>query len=227
MKDPDYSNYIHEIYFCVRDGKLTQLKECLAEALAAGVPQKMILEQALLQGIVDVGDQFKNSEVFVPEVLVAARALNHGLDILSPSSDLQERPVLGTVVLGTVRGDIHDIGKRLVHIMMEREGLRVIDLGVNVSAEEFYDAVMEHGAGIVACSALLTTCLGEMKRVVNYFSEKGIRDKVKIMIGGSAASQRFCTAIGADYYHLEAHDSARWAREQFEAKKLGIPKNTD
>ena len=158
-----------------------------------------------------IGEKFKNNQVFVPEVLIAARAMNAGIGLLRPllvSSGVQSK---GTAVIGTVKGDQHDIGKNLVKMMMEGKGLQVIDLGVDVSAEKFYESAVEHHAQLVCCSALLTTTMGEMKRVVHLFQEKGMRDQVKIMIGGAPVTQNYCDTIGADCYTPDAASAAEAA----------------
>ena len=164
-----------------------------------------------------IGVKFKNNEVFVPEVLIAARAMKTGTEILKPylvSADVQPA---GKVVLGTVRGDFHDIGKNLVKMMMEGKGLEVIDLGVDVAPEAYVAAAKEHGAGVIACSALLTTTMGEMKNVVDLCVAEGIRDKVKIMIGGAPITDAYCKEIGADAYTSDAASAAEVALSYFTA----------
>jgi len=151
-----------------------------------------------------VGEKFKNNEVFVPEVLIAARAMNAGVEILRPhliSAGVESK---GTVVIGTVKGDLHDIGKNIVKMMLEGKGLAVIDLGVDVAPEAFVEAAKEHNADIICCSALLTTTMTEMKNVVDLAKDAGIRDNVKIMVGGAPITQNFCDSIGADVYTSDA-----------------------
>ena len=173
-----------------------------------GISPQEILEDGLLAGMNIIGGKFKNNEVFVPEVLVAARAMNKGITVLRPllvAAGVEEK---GTVILGTVKGDLHDIGKNLVRMMMEGKGLKVVDLGVDVPASAFIDAAKEHNAKIIACSALLTTTMGEMENVVKKANEAGIHDKVKIMIGGAPVTQSFCDQIGADCYTPDAASAA-------------------
>ena len=195
----------------VQEGRSAELLEHISAALEGGLSGEEILREGLLRGINELGEQFKNSEAFVPEVLIAARAMNRGLDLLAPALRQSREESRGTVILGTVRGDIHDIGKKLVRIMMEGQSLTVIDLGVDVSAERFYEAAVAHHAQVVGCSALLTTTMIEMKRVVQLFEKQGLRDRVRIMVGGAAVSQRFCDAIGADCYTADAYTAAQQA----------------
>ena len=191
---------LQEISEKLQQGKTKDIKVLVPQALEEGVPAKEILNEGLLAGMSVIGVKFKNNEVFVPEVLIAARAMKTGTEILKPylvSADVQPA---GKVVLGTVRGDFHDIGKNLVKMMMEGKGLEVIDLGVDVAPEAYVAAAKEHGAGVIACSALLTTTMGEMKNVVDLCVAEGIRDKVKIMIGGAPITDAYCKEIGADAY---------------------------
>ena len=199
---------LQEISEKLQQGKTKDIKVLVPQALEEGVPAKDILNEGLLAGMSVIGVKFKNNEVFVPEVLIAARAMKTGTEILKPylvSADVQPA---GKVVLGTVRGDFHDIGKNLVKMMMEGKGLEVIDLGVDVAPEAYVAAAKEHGAGVIACSALLTTTMGEMKNVVDLCVAEGIRDKVKIMIGGAPVTQTFCDQIGADCYTPDAASAA-------------------
>lgn len=155
-----------------------------------------------------IGDKFKNNEVYVPEVLIAARAMNAGTEILKPHLAESGVQAKGKVVIGTVRGDLHDIGKNLVKMMMEGKGLEVIDLGVDVSPEQFIAAYKENNADIIACSALLTTTMNEIKNVVDACVKEGIRDQVTIMIGGAPVTQAFCDSVGADIYAPDAASAA-------------------
>jgi methanogenic corrinoid protein MtbC1 len=162
-----------------------------------------------------VGIKFKNNEVFVPEVLIAARAMKAGTDILKPYLVSDNISAKGKVVLGTVRGDFHDIGKNLVKMMMEGHGLEVIDLGVDVAPEAFINAAKENGADIIACSALLTTTMAEMKNVVDLCTAEGIRDNVKVLIGGAPITEAFKNEIGADIYTSDAASAAEAAAALF------------
>ncbi len=197
-----------EISEKLQKGKTKDIKALVPKALEEGVPATDILNEGLLAGMSIIGVKFKNNEVFVPEVLIAARAMKAGTEILKPHLVSADAKPLGKVVLGTVRGDLHDIGKNLVKIMLEGKGLEVIDLGVDVAPETFVSAAKENGANIIACSALLTTTMDEMKNVVDLCKAEGIRDNVKIMIGGAPITDAFCEEIGADKYTPDAASAA-------------------
>lgn len=202
-----------EISEALQKGKKKDVAVLVQKALDDGLNPEEILNKGLLDGMEIIGEKFKNNEVYVPEVLIAARAMNEGTVLLKPH--LMEKGVkpLGKAVIGTVKGDLHDIGKNLVRLMLEGKGIEVIDLGADVSAEKFYEAYEEQGASIVACSALLTTTMIEMKNVVNYFTEKGKRDKVTIMIGGAPITDSYRESIGADIYAPDAASAADLAKE--------------
>ena len=168
----------------------------------------IFLREGMLPAMSAIGEKFKNNEVVVPEVLVAARAMNMGMALLKPyMADCGIEPA-GTAVIGTVRGDMHDIGKNLVKMMIEGKGLRVVDLGVDVSPEKFLEAAEENHADIICCSALLTTTMGEIKNILAYLEARNVRGKYKVMIGGAPVSQSYCDAIGADYYTPDAASAA-------------------
>ena len=190
-------NYIEEIVTFLQRGRAPKVKELVTEALSAGIEPEKILEEGLLSAMTTVGEKFKRNEVFVPEVLVAARAMNAGLEILKPYIAESGAISKGVVVIGTVKGDLHDIGKNLVKMMIEGKGIEVIDLGVDVPAERFIDSAIENKADIICLSALLTTTMGEMKNVVDAANAAGIRDKVKIMIGGAPITDSFKDSIGS------------------------------
>ena len=204
-----------EISEKIQKGKTKDIKALVPKALEEGVPAVEILNDGLLDGMNIVGIKFKNNEVFVPEVLIAARAMKAGTDILKPYLVSDNVSAKGKVVLGTVRGDFHDIGKNLVKMMMEGHGLEVIDLGVDVSPEAFINAAKENGADIIACSALLTTTMAEMKNVVDLCTAEGIRDNVKILIGGAPITEAFKNEIGADIYTSDAASAAEAAAALF------------
>ena len=203
---------LQEISEALQKGKAKVVTELVQKALDDGLKAEDILNQGLLAGMEVVGAKFKNNEVYVPEVLIAARAMNQGSAILKPALAESGVKAIGKVVLGTVKGDLHDIGKNLVRMMMEGKGLEVIDVGVDVPAEKFYEAYEKEGAQIIACSALLTTTMNEMKNVVDYFIEKGVRDKVTFMVGGAPITESFCKSIGADYYSADAASAADVAK---------------
>lgn len=199
---------LEDVSLALQAGRAPKVKELVQQAVDEGIPAKDVLEQGLLSGMSVVGEKFKNNEVFVPEVLIAARAMNAGVAILKPYLTEAGVEAKGTAVIGTVKGDLHDIGKNLVKMMLEGRGLNVIDLGVDVEPERFVQAAIDNEADIICCSALLTTTMGEMKHVVEAAAAKGIRDKVKIMIGGALVTQSFCDSIGADCYTADAASAA-------------------
>ena len=199
---------VNEISEAMQKGKAKKVKELVPQALEQGISAKVILEEGLLSGMNIVGEKFKNNEVFVPEVLVAARAMNAGTEILKPYMVSAGVEPLGKACLGTVKGDLHDIGKNLVRMMLEGKGIEVIDLGVDVSPEQFVQTAIDNNCGIIACSALLTTTMPAMGEVVEQAKAAGIRDKVKIMVGGAPVTDKFCEAIGADAYTPDAATAA-------------------
>ena len=199
---------MQEISTKLQAGKAKEVKALVQQAIDEGIPAQTILIEGLLKGMDVVGEKFKNNEIFVPEVLVAARAMNMGVALLKPLLAAQGVKASGKVCIGTVKGDLHDIGKNLVKMMMEGKGLEVIDLGVDVAPEAFVQAAMEHNANLIGCSALLTTTMPVMGEVVKAAEAAGIRDKVKIMIGGAPVSQEFCDSIGADAYTPDAATAA-------------------
>jgi len=204
---------LQEINELLQKGRAPKVKELVAKAIEEGIAPQTILDEGLLSAMDVIGEKFKNNEIFVPEVLIAARAMNAGAEILKPHLVSAGVKTKGKVVIGTVKGDLHDIGKNLVKMMLEGKGLEVIDLGVDVSAETFVEKAKEHGADIIACSALLTTTMGEMKNVVDKAIEAGIRDDIKIMVGGAPITQSFCDSIGADYYTSDAASASSVALE--------------
>ena len=189
-------------------GKAKDVQELVQQALDQKVPVKDILEQGLLDGMSIIGGKFKNNEVFVPEVLIAARAMNRGMELLKPyfaESGVEPR---GRVCIGTVQGDLHDIGKNLVKMMMEGKGFEVVDLGTDVPPDAFIKAAQEQNCQIVCLSALLTTTMPAMRRVVEAFEAAGLRGEVKIMVGGAPVTDEFCAQIGADAYAPDAASAA-------------------
>ena len=201
-----------EISENLQRGKAKVVKELVQTALDEGINVKDILN-SLLEGMGVIGEKFKNDEVYVPEVLVAARAMNMGAQILKPYLAESGVESLGRVCIGTVQGDLHDIGKNLVKMMMEGKGLEVIDLGVDVPPQTFVQAAIDNDCKIICCSALLTTTMGVMEEVVKAAESAGIRDKVKIMVGGAPVSEEFAKKIGADAYTPDAASAADKAAE--------------
>ena len=201
-------NILTEISENLQKGKAKVVKELVQTAIDQGVAAEMILSDGLLPGMAVVGEKFKNNEIYVPEVLVAARALNAGTELLKPLLAASGVTAKGKVCIGTVQGDLHDIGKNLVKMMMEGKGLEVVDLGTDVAPETFIKAVTEEGCQVICCSALLTTTMGVMEEVVKAAEAAGIRDKVKIMVGGAPVTEDFCKKIGADCYAADATSAA-------------------
>ena len=202
---------LHEISVQLQAGKAKIVKGLVQQAIDEGVPAQEILEKGLLDGMNVIGEKFKNNEVFVPEVLIAARAMNQGVALLKPLLAEAGVKASGKVCIGTVQGDLHDIGKNLVKLMLEGKGLEVIDLGTDVAPETFVQTAIDQNCQIICCSALLTTTMGVMGEVVKAAASAGIPDKVKIMIGGAPVNQAFCDQIGADVYTSDAASAAEAA----------------
>jgi corrinoid protein of di/trimethylamine methyltransferase len=202
-----------EISENLQRGKAKTVKELVQKAVDDGLPAVQILGEGLLSGMNIIGEKFKNNEVYVPEVLVAARAMNMGISILKPYLASSGVQATGKVCIGTVQGDLHDIGKNIVKMMLEGKGFEVVDLGTDVPAETFVATAKEQGCQIICCSALLTTTMDVMADVVKAAEAAGIRDQVKIMIGGAPITDAFCQQIGADAYTPDAASAADKAVE--------------
>ena len=202
-----------EISENVQRGKNKIVNELVQRAVDDGLPAAQILNEGLLSGMNIIGEKFKNNEVYVPEVLVAARAMNMGVQVLKPLLIEDGVKSTGKVCIGTVQGDLHDIGKNLVKMMMEGKGLEVVDLGTDVSPETFVNTAIEQDCQVICCSALLTTTMEVMADVVKAAESAGIRDKVKIMVGGAPITEEFCNRIGADKYTSDAASAADAAVE--------------
>ncbi len=185
-------------------GKAPVVQELVQKALDEGLQPGDILNGGLVKGMAIIGERFKKNEVYVPEVLIAARAMNSGMKVLKPKLVEAGVEPKGTVAVGTVKGDLHDIGKNLVCMMLEGAGFKVVDLGVNVESAKFVGAVQESGAQLIGMSALLTTTMGTMKDTIDAIKEAGLGGKVKVMIGGAPVTQSFADEIGADGYGADA-----------------------
>ena len=201
---------LEEISADLQKGKAKAVKELVQQALDQGISAKSVLQDGLLAGMDVIGGKFKNNEVYVPDALIAARAMNAGTEVLKPYLAESGVKAAGKVILGTVKGDLHDIGKNLVRMMMEGKGLEVIDLGVDVPTEKFVEKAKEQNADIIALSALLTTTMTEMKNVVEAVRNSDIKG-IKIMVGGAPVTDSFCKSIGADYYTADAASAAEVA----------------
>lgn len=197
-----------EISDFVQKGRAKNVKELVAQALDNGVTAKEILNDGLIAGMMSIGEKFKKNEVYVPEVLIAARAMNMGVVILKPYLTQEGVEPVGKAVICTVKGDLHDIGKNLVKMMLEGVGINCIDLGTDVSAEQVVEAVKENDVQIVALSSLLTTTMEYHKDVIDALTEAGLRDKVKVMVGGAPVSEEFAKQVGADAYASDAATAA-------------------
>ena len=202
-----------EISEAMQRGRAKLIKTLVPQALEEGIPAQEILQDGLLAGMDVVGRKFKANVIFVPEVLVAARAMNVGAELLKPYLSEAGVEPKGKVILGTVKGDLHDIGKNLVRMMLEGKGLTVIDLGVDVPPEKFIESAIENDCKIICCSALLTTTMPVMGEVVEKAVEAGVRDKVKIMIGGAPVTEAFGQSINADAYTPDATTCAEVAMQ--------------
>jgi len=193
-----------------QDDRVAQLTR---QGLEEGLDPLEILNKGLIPGMDEVGRRFKEGEMYVPDVLIAARAMRAGMAELRPLLSQSEVPSLGTVILGTIQGDLHDIGKNLVGIMMEGAGFEVIDLGVDVSPERFVQATREHHPRIIGMSALLTVTMMGMKRVLEDLQAEGLRNSIVAMVGGAPVTQAFAQEIGADGYSHDAVSAVETARE--------------
>ena len=203
------------------EGDAPSVKELTEKALAEGIEPARIVNEGLIPGMSEVGRRFKAGEFYLPEVLIAARAMHAGLDIVKPLFSRYDFKPVGTVVLGTVKGDLHDIGKNLVGMMLEGAGFEVIDLGVDVSPDKFVETVKERRSHVVAMSALLTTTMPSMKATIEALKEAGLQGEVKVLVGGAPLTQRYADETRADGYAPDAASAVDKAREL-----LGIPPAT-
>lgn len=195
----------------LQKGKAKEVRELVQQAVDEGIPSQIILEEGLLSGMGIISEKFKRNEVFVPEVLVAARAMSQGAALLKPLLIADGVKARGRVCIGTVKGDLHDIGKNLVKMMMEGKGLEVVDLGTDVAPETFIQTAKEQNCQVICLSTLLAGTMGVMEEVVKAAEAAGIRDRVKIMVGGAPVTEAFCRRIGADAYTPDAATAAEIA----------------
>lgn len=195
---------LNNISEALQRGDAEKVEELVKKSLEENLAPKKILEDGLIKGMGIIGAKFKKNEVYVPEVLIAARAMHAGMNILKPKLIETGVKNIGVVAIGTVKGDLHDIGKNLVKMMLEGAGFEVIDLGIDVSVDKFVEAVKEHKPNIIAMSALLTTTMVNMPEVIKALEAAGLREKVKIMIGGAPITQNYADQIGADGYSPDA-----------------------
>ncbi|MCS7201685.1 MAG: corrinoid protein [Dictyoglomus sp.] len=191
---------LSEIASALIEGNRKKVQELVELAIKEGIPPERILNEGLLAGMQVIGERFKNNEIFVPEVLISARAMHAGMNLLKPLLAKSQGILKGKVVIGTVKGDLHDIGKNLVAMMLEGAGYQVIDLGIDVDAEKFVEAVKTHNPDILGMSALLTTTMPYMRTTIEALEKEGVRDKVKVIVGGAPVTEEFAKEIGADGY---------------------------
>ena len=203
---------MNAIITAVKDGRKKIVEQLVKDALAEGVSAESILNEGLIVGMTELGEMFKTGEVYVPEILVAARAMKAGTTILKPLLVDANVQSLGTVAIGTVKGDLHDIGKNLVGMMLEGNGFTVVDLGEDVDPEKFVEAV-KNGAQAIGMSALLTTTMPNMALTIQALKDAGLRDKVKVLVGGAPITQEFADQIGADGYSTDAASAAELAKK--------------
>ena len=195
---------LNQIAELLEKGEDKSVHDLTEQALKNGIPATQILNQALIAGMDVIGEKFRAHEIFLPDVLLAARAMQAGMELLKPLLTLAEQSGLGKVVIGTVKGDLHDIGKNLVGIMLKGAGFEVIDLGKDVSPEKFVETAINEKAGIIGMSALLTTTMPVMNNVVELLKQKKLKDQIKVIVGGAPASEEFAAEIGADAYAFDA-----------------------
>jgi 5-methyltetrahydrofolate--homocysteine methyltransferase len=204
---------LEEIREGIMDGDMQLVQDKVNEALESDVEAPVILRQGLIPAMAEVGRLFEAGEYFVPEVLIAARAMKAGLTILQPKLVEADVEPVGTVAAGTVKGDLHDIGKNLVCMMLEGAGFEIVDLGTDVSPESFVNAVKNEGVDLIAMSALLTTTMPNMQTTLDALQESGVRDSVRVMVGGAPVTQAYADEIGADGYAADASRAATLAKE--------------
>jgi len=202
-----------KFHTALSQGKMDEVRKLTQEALNRGESPDVILKQGMIQAMEQIGVKFKSGDIYIPEVLIAARAMHAGMDILKPILVKSMISLAGKVVIGTVKGDLHDIGKNIVNMMLEGGGFEVIDLGVNVPVENFLEAIKKHQPQVVGMSALLTTTVNEMKNTINAIEKAGLKNRVKTIVGGAPVTESFAKEIGADGYAPDAAsavDVVRW-----------------
>ena len=203
-------------------GNAPAVKENVEKGLEDGMAPGAMLYDALIPSLEEVGARFERGDYFVPEMLIAARAMQGALDILRPLLAESGKPI-GTFLMGTVKGDVHDIGKNLCNIMLEGAGFEVIDLGVNVPPEKFVEQINEHEPDIVGFSAFLTTTMPMFKANINALEKAGIRDNVAVMVGGAPVTQEYADAVGADGYSADASSAVKKAKDLIEHRRSAVP----
>jgi 5-methyltetrahydrofolate--homocysteine methyltransferase len=193
-----------KFHTALSQGKMDEVKKLTQEALNRGESPDVILKQGMVQAMEQIGIKFKSGDIYIPEVLIAARAMHAGMDILKPILSKSMISLAGKIVIGTVKGDLHDIGKNIVIMMLEGGGFEVIDLGVNVPVENFLESIRQHQPQVVGMSALLTTTVNEMRNTINAIEKAGLKNRVKTIVGGAPLTESFAKEIGADGYAPDA-----------------------
>lgn len=203
---------LHRIYDGIIEGDQRTTNENVKKAIDDGIPPETILYQAMIAAMKEVGDRFEQGDFYIPEMLIAARAMQKGMAILKPMLNQAEVKATGKIVIGTVKGDLHDIGKNLVAMMLEGVGFDVIDLGTDINPSEFVDAIRRYEPDLLGLSALLTTTMANMKKTIEALEEAGLRAKVKVLIGGAPVTDEYAIKIGADGYSPDASRAASLAK---------------
>jgi len=202
-----------KFYEALSKGSMDEVKDLTQKALKAGDSADKILKEGLIKAMDRIGVLFKNNEIYIPEVLIAARAMHAGLGVLKPILAKSNTPAAAKIVIGTVKGDLHDIGKNLVGMMLEGAGFEVVDMGIDVPAEKFVQAAKENGAKVIGMSALLTTTMMQMKATVEGLQAAGLKGRVKVMVGGAPVTEEFAKQIGADGYAPDAASAVNKLKE--------------
>jgi len=204
--------YLNEIRDAIINGKHKEIEGMVSQLIKDGVDLKQVIDEGMIAAMDVVGERFANSEIFVPEMLVSAVTMQKGLDLIKPLLKGDETESKGTIVMCTVKGDIHDIGKNLVNMMLEGAGFKIIDLGVDLSVDQLIERVTEIHPEILGLSALLTTSMPQMKKVIDALDDQGLRKTMKVMVGGAPVDKKFADAIGADGYGADAAEAVKLAR---------------
>lgn len=204
---------LNNLYEAIVAGKLEPAVEITTQAIAEGIAPQSLINDYMIKAMEEIGQRYQDGKAFVPQLLMSGRAMKGALELLRPLLQGEAASTLGKVVIGTVKGDLHDIGKNLVASMLEGCGFEVINIGIDVPSEKFIEAVREHNADILCISALLTTTMTYMKTVIDALKEAGIRDKVKVMVGGAPVDENFALEIGADGYSSNANSAVSKAKE--------------
>ncbi|MGL4651303.1 MAG: corrinoid protein [Caldilineaceae bacterium] len=217
QENPEALDTLDDLFDAILAGRSKAVPPLVEKALAQGATPQEVLDEGMIEAMSEVGRQFEAQQCFVPEMLLAARAMQAGLAVLKPALKRDAVPAAGRVIIGTVRGDMHDIGKNLVAMMLEGAGIEVIDLGIDVAPERFVAAILEHKPQVVALSALLTTTMPAMRTTVQALNNAGVRDKVRVLVGGTPVTQTYADQIGADGYAPDASSAVRAAKELLDA----------